>query len=106
HFFTAQFIEQNTDRVKAFFRTNATPETLKKHYYASKRHDAWDRLPHMEPEALILHGALDPLTPVDNAELMAALIPKVRLEIIPDTLRGYFVESQRATDVALEFLRS
>lgn len=106
HFFSATFIEQHPDRVKDFFRTDAAPETLKKHYFASKLHDAWDRLPNMEPEALILHGALDDLTPVENAELMAELIPNVRLEIIPDGLHGYFVESQLATDIALEFLLS
>jgi pimeloyl-ACP methyl ester carboxylesterase len=43
-----------------------------------------DRLPALSVSTLILHGANDPLLPVAVAERAHRLIPRSRLEVIPD----------------------
>ncbi|MGB3414271.1 MAG: alpha/beta hydrolase [Microbacteriaceae bacterium] len=104
HFFSAQFVEEHEEIVRVFFRTDASPETLKQHYIASKTHDAWARLDQITAPTLILHGDADDLTPVENAILMAETIPDAQLAVLKDGLHGYFLEREDANDIALKFL--
>ena len=51
---------------------------------AAARHDAWDRLPFVESETLVVTGDADRLIPHENSALLAERIPRASLR----TLRG------------------
>ncbi|MFC7340571.1 alpha/beta fold hydrolase [Saccharopolyspora griseoalba] len=69
---------------------------MRRHLVASNEHDAWDELPKIQVETLVLHGEEDRLTPVRNAELLAERIPDARLHVFPGARHAYFHEA-RAT---------
>ncbi|GAA2354248.1 alpha/beta hydrolase [Saccharopolyspora halophila] len=69
---------------------------MRRHRIASSEHDAWDELPRVRAETLILHGDDDRLTPVRNADLLAERIPNARLHVFPGARHAYFHEA-RAT---------
>ncbi len=51
---------------------------------AAASHDAWDRLPHLKAQTLVVTGDQDLMIPAVNSEQLADLIPGARLR----TLRG------------------
>lgn len=51
---------------------------------AAARHDAWDRLPFLRHDTLVVTGDADRLIPSENSMLLAKRIPRARLH----TLRG------------------
>lgn len=52
------------------------------HLFASAWHDTVARLPSLQAPTLVLHGALDALTPVANARLLARLLPHAELAVV------------------------
>ncbi len=68
------------------------------HGIAAQQHDAWDRLPSIAAPTLVLHGADDPVTPVENARLLAERIPDALLEIVPGGRHMFFIEYRRRVD--------
>ena len=52
------------------------------HLWASTWHDTVARLPSLLAPTLVLHGALDALTPVANARLLARLLPHAELAVV------------------------
>jgi 3-oxoadipate enol-lactonase len=62
------------------------------HLRASSRHNAWDRLAHIEAPTLVLHGTDDLLSPVANARLLADRIPSARLHLVAGGRHGFFEE--------------
>jgi pimeloyl-ACP methyl ester carboxylesterase len=75
------------------------------HLVASDRHDAWDSLPAVVAPTLVLHGSDDLLSPTANAALLAARIPRSRLELIQGARHAYFEERRDlASPLVLEFL--
>ena len=77
-----------------------TGSAARRHLIASDEHDAWDELPEIEAETLILHGDADRLTPVRNAELLAERTPNARLHVFPGVRHAHFHEA-RATQSEL-----
>lgn len=71
---------------------------------AALSHDARDRLGSLATPALVIHGALDQLSPVSNGEELARLIPGAELLIIPDVGHAVNLEAQRAVNAALRHL--
>jgi 3-oxoadipate enol-lactonase len=71
---------------------------------AALAHDTRDRLPSLKVPALVLHGALDQLSPVANAHELAQLISDAELQILPDVGHGVNIEAQRAVNNALRSL--
>ena len=59
---------------------------------------AWERLPGIDRETLILHGTADLIVPLENAARIAARIPGARLEWIEGG--GHNLFSERAEEVA------
>lgn len=51
---------------------------------AATGHDAWERLPHLKAQTLVVTGDLDLMIPKENSSLLAERIPGARLR----TLRG------------------
>lgn len=78
---------------------------MRRHLIASNEHDAWDELPKIQAETLILHGDADRLAPVRNAELLAERIPNARLHIFPGARHAYFHEVRAtASELVTDFL--
>lgn len=71
---------------------------------AALAHDARARLPGLEVPTLVIHGALDQLSPVSNGEELARLIPGAELRVIPDAGHAANLESQRVVNTALRTL--
>lgn len=71
---------------------------------AALAHDARDRLARLSAPTLVLHGALDQLSPVANGEELARLIPGAELLVIPDVGHAVNLEAQRAVNAALRKL--
>ena len=83
-----------------------TDAARRRHLRASNDHDAWDVLPAIGAETLILHGTEDRLAPYINAELLQQRIPRARLYPFQGARHAYFEECRpEASDSAMTFLR-
>lgn len=71
---------------------------------AALAHDARDRLFGVSAPTLVLHGALDQLSPLANGEELARLIPAAELLVLPDVGHAVNLEAQRAVNAALRHL--
>ena len=60
-------------------------------------HDTSQRLPALELPALVIHGTLDQLLPVQNGYKIAELIPDARLEILEGIGHMFFLEQPEHT---------
>ncbi|HTA15939.1 MAG TPA: alpha/beta fold hydrolase [Solirubrobacteraceae bacterium] len=60
-------------------------------------HDTSARLPGLQPPTLIVHGTLDQMLPVENAHMIAGLIPGSRLEILEGIGHMFFLEEPQRT---------
>jgi 3-oxoadipate enol-lactonase len=75
--------------------------------YAGATFDAYDRVPEIKTETLVLQGDADNVVDPRNADLLVELIPNARLELIPD--RGHLLvwqEAERLAPIVKEFLQS
>ena len=81
-----------------------TPEGFRGQVDAALSHDARERLPSLKLPALVIHGALDQLSPKENGEDLARLIPGAELLILPEVGHAVNLEGQRAVNVALRTL--
>jgi 3-oxoadipate enol-lactonase len=68
---------------------------------AALGHDSRDRLPSLSVPTLVLHGALDQLSPLANAHELSQLIADSELQILPDVGHAVNIEAQRAVNNAL-----
>ncbi len=71
---------------------------------AALAHDARARLPSLRVPALVLHGALDQLAPIEGGRELAALIPGAELVVVPEVGHAVNLEGQRAVNAALRSL--
>jgi 3-oxoadipate enol-lactonase len=92
-FFTPGWIARNP-AVAERFTPRGTPRVRRAHHVASTTHASFDLLPAITAPTLVLHGADDAMTPVGNAELLAAALPDARLEVLPGVRHGYLAEAR------------
>jgi 3-oxoadipate enol-lactonase len=71
---------------------------------AALSHDARDRLPALHVPTLVVHGSLDQLSPKENGEELAQLIPGAELFILPEVGHAVNLEGQRPVNAALRAL--
>jgi 3-oxoadipate enol-lactonase len=71
---------------------------------AALSHDARERLPNLNVPTLVIHGALDQLSPKENGEELSRLIPGAELLILADVGHAVNLEGQRAVNTALRAL--
>lgn len=104
-FFTPGWIDANP-AVAERFTPRGTPAARRAHHEASTGHDASALLAAITAPTLVLHGADDAMTPVGNAEVLAARIPGARLAVLPGARHGYLEEFRaEASALVAEFLR-
>lgn len=94
--FSPEFRASHPQEVRAALgllgRHRATARGLVGHWWSSFFHDTYVRLPRIAAPTLVLHGGQDRLTPVGNAELLAARIPDATLRILPRSGHAYLAE--------------
>jgi len=71
---------------------------------AALSHDARDELPGIRIPTLVIHGELDQLSPKQNGEELARLIPGAELLVLPEVGHAVNLEGQRAVNGALRAL--
>jgi pimeloyl-ACP methyl ester carboxylesterase len=71
---------------------------------AALGHDTRARLPALRVPALVVHGALDQLSPLTNGHELSQLIPDAELIVLPDVGHAVNIEAQRAVNQALRSL--
>jgi 3-oxoadipate enol-lactonase len=69
-----------------------SPRGLLHHLNAATYHDTRARLHRIVAPTLVLHGGSDELTPVANAQHLAAAIPDATLEVLPGAGHAYLLE--------------
>ncbi len=63
----------------------------------------YERIQFITAPTLVIHGADDPLTPVENARRLASLIPGARLIIYPDC--GHLVTMEKSREFSRDVLQ-
>ena len=81
-----------------------TPQGFQGQVDAALSHDARDRLQGLKVPALVIHGALDQLSPKENGEELARLIPGAELLVVPEVGHAVNLEGQRGVNAALRAL--
>lgn len=71
---------------------------------AALGHDARQRLPQLRVPTLVLHGAVDQLSPLPCGEELAQLIPGAELIVLPEVGHAVNLEGQRTVNAALRAL--
>ena len=71
---------------------------------AALAHDTRERLANIAVPTLVLHGALDQLSPVSNGKELSRLIPGAELLVLPEAGHAVNLEAQRAVNAALRNL--
>jgi pimeloyl-ACP methyl ester carboxylesterase len=94
--FSAQFRKENPERVRElleFFRRHRPPpHGVIGHLWASIYHDTVSRLGQIQAPTFVMHGECDAMTPLANAELMAARIPDAELCVVPGAGHAFPLE--------------
>ncbi|MGI5500888.1 alpha/beta fold hydrolase [Lentzea sp. CA-135723] len=86
---------------------NMPPHARKRHLFASAEHDAWDVLPSITAQTLVVHGTDDIFNPTANAPLITERIPGARMHLIEGARHGYFEEfASEATPLVVRFLQA
>ncbi len=106
--FTERFW-RNPANVRAALRFAAsqplqTPQGFIGQVDAGLSHDSRDRLGAVRAPTLVIHGALDQLSPKENGEDLARLIPGAELFVVADVGHAVNLEGQRAVNAALRAL--
>ena len=84
---------------------DATPAGREAQAGAVAAFDASDRLGDLSVPTLILHGTADRVLPVENADLLAELLPHAEVELFEDGPHLFFVEErERVNDRIGSFL--
>ena len=84
---------------------DATPTGREAQAAAVAAFDASDRLDAVDVPTLILHGAADRVLPVENADLLAELLPHAEVELFDGGPHLFFVEErERVNDRVRSFL--
>ena len=84
---------------------NISALSARRHLRASARHDAYDELPRIAAQTLVLHGTDDQFAPVVNAHLLAERVPRAELRLFDGARHAYFEECRpEASRRVVEFL--
>jgi 3-oxoadipate enol-lactonase len=94
------FAERDPEEIDAFVAI-ARHRPMRREAYlrqleACRAHDVAGRLGEIRAPTLVIHGAVDPLVPVENGQRLAARIPGARLVVYADT--GHIPEVERAEE--------
>lgn len=106
--FTAKFWRGESNMRAAFRFAQSqppqTPQGFAGQVDAALAHDTRDRLSAVKTPTIVVHGALDQLSPLSNGEELARLIPGAELLVLQDVGHAVNIEAQRSVNNALRTL--
>jgi pimeloyl-ACP methyl ester carboxylesterase len=107
--FSPEFRKQEPARVRFlvehFLRHPPSPHGATAQWWATVFHDTVLRLDRVQAPTLVFHGERDVLSPLGNAELLAARIPDGELAIVPGAGHAYALERpQESYDLLVDWL--
>lgn len=76
-----------------FYLHRAPLRGINSHWWASVYHDTYSRLPRIKAPTLVMHGELDQMSPLANAELLARRIPDAELAVMEGCGHAYPLEA-------------
>lgn len=97
------FLPEDGDSIRLFHITE-DPDARVGHFRASKRHDTSDLVQHIQAPTLVIHGALDELTPPSHGDALARKIPGARKAIIKHDLHGTLIDGGVGLDLVRSFI--
>lgn len=103
-FFDAGWAAAHQEAVRTFFTSRASPQAKRQQFRASKEHNTQDHLGSIQAPTLILHGAADVLTPIDNAQVLRNLIPRSTLAKVPNGRHGFHLDHPQTLDWIQQFI--
>lgn len=103
-FFDADWAAAHRTAVRTFFTSRATHQAKRRHFRASKEHDARDLLNSVRAPTLILHGTDDLLTPLENALVLRDRIPGSMLVKVADARHGFHLDHPETLDWIRRFI--
>lgn len=103
-FFDADWAAAHSAAVRTFFTSRASRQAKRRHFRASKEHDARDLLGSIRAPTLILHGTADKLTPLDNALVLRDLIPHAMLVKVADGRHGFHLDHPETVEWIRRFV--
>jgi pimeloyl-ACP methyl ester carboxylesterase len=110
HIYTEEFITQNPEfmkkKVDDIFIFLTTPYTFGHQIMASSQYDSYDKLKDISSPTLIIHGKKDIITPPENAEILANIIPGARLIYFKNNAHMIHTqEPEKFIKVVLDFFK-
>lgn len=103
-FFDAEWAAAHSTAVRTFFTSRASKQAKRRHFRASKEHDARSLLDHITAPTLILHGTEDVLTPLENALVLRDLIPRSMLVKVANGRHGFHLDHPETVDWIRRFI--
>ena len=95
------------DFVLSLIRFPATSHGMHNQSYAIAAHDAYDRLPQIQHQTLVMTGDKDGLIDCENSLILAGQIPNANLKIFPGLKHAFHLEAAaRVNTVLIDFIDS
>ncbi|MGI8727551.1 MAG: alpha/beta fold hydrolase [Solirubrobacterales bacterium] len=85
--------ERTRELLRPFYAHRARLRGINSHWWASVYHDTYSRLPRITAPTLVMHGELDAMSPLANAELLARRIPDAELAVLAGCGHAYPLEA-------------
>jgi pimeloyl-ACP methyl ester carboxylesterase len=101
-------LRDRPELAEQLIRAHARPVSSRGYLYQLAAGTGWTSLPFLplvRQPTLILAGDDDPIIPLVNARIMAALLPAARLHVYPDGHLGLLTRAGELAPVVGEFLR-
>jgi poly(3-hydroxyalkanoate) depolymerase len=101
-------LRDRPELAEQLIRAHARPVSSRGYLYQLAAGTGWTSLPFLplvRQPTLILAGDDDPIIPLVNARIMAALLPAARLHVYPDGHLGLLTRAEELAPVVGEFLR-
>ncbi|WP_156815592.1 alpha/beta fold hydrolase [Pseudanabaena sp. PCC 6802] len=108
--FTPEFIKSDRAALEVFLKETAPfhskGEALQRQLQAFATHNTCDTLPNIKATTLVLTGDRDIVIPPTNSNVLAAKIPKAKLEVIADAAHGFsYSHADTTAKLILDFLQ-
>lgn len=103
-FFTDSHLRTNPSAVDVFVRKEGSLGTRRRAFEASSEHDAWDDLVAIRSPTLVVHGAQDSITPVENGRALAAAISGAEYLEVVDGRHAPQLDHAAVVDAIIDFL--
>ncbi len=106
--YSSAWMTSHAESLRTIYAATSTRSSQRHlHYLATHGHDSFSSLSRISAPTLIIHGTLDRINPVGNAELLAKQIPQAEVLLIPQGRHAVMAEYADVVNARLrEFFSS